>query len=147
MTSKLTVRDLCRPLRLQADNFTDNQWGGDWIPRLKGLPIPASPVGESWEFSARAARPSQVSVAGRAIPLPELLSAFPREILGARAAARFGGHAPFLLKFIDSQDDLSVQVHPDDAYARAHEGDNGKAESWYILEASPEASLYIGFDP
>ena len=142
--------DLTAPLRLQPDNFTDNQWGGDWIPAMKGLSAPASPVGEAWEFSAHRHRPSSVTVAGRAVPLPDLLAAQPRAVYGERLAAKLGGAAPFLLKFIDSRDDLSVQVHPDDVYARRRENDIGKAESWIILGTSgapDEGYLYLGFDP
>ena len=50
-----------------------------------------------------------------------------------------------LIKLIDAAKDLSIQVHPDDAYARAHEGQNGKTEMWYVLSAEPDACLYCGF--
>src|SRR4029077_6761691 len=105
----MATPDLSRPLRLQLDNFTDNLWGGDWIPRLKGLPPPAGPVGESWEFSAHPHRPSRVN--GK-VMLPPLLAANAPAIFGDRLVRRLAGRPPFLLKFIDSRDDLSVQVHP-----------------------------------
>lgn len=141
--------DLTRPLRLQLDNFTDNMWGGDWIPRLKSLPVTGAPVGESWEFSAHPLHPSQVLTGARS-NVRDLLAAHPVEILGPRPAARLNGEPPFLLKFIDSRDDLSVQVHPSDEYARARENDSGKAESWIILEADRTGDgghIYLGFDP
>ena len=50
-----------------------------------------------------------------------------------------------LIKLIDAAKDLSIQVHPDDAYARAHEGQNGKTEMWYVLSVEPDAFLYCGF--
>ncbi|MBV9079684.1 MAG: hypothetical protein JO102_01030, partial [Elusimicrobia bacterium] len=138
------------PLRLQLDNFTDNLWGGDWIPRMKGIPIPDAPVGESWEFSAHPNRPSLVTVGSRVIPLSELLADAPKAVFGERLNARLSGRAPFLLKFIDSRDDLSVQVHPSDEQARAHGADAGKPESWLILdtgEAEGEGFIYVGFNP
>lgn len=51
---------------------------------------------------------------------------------------------PLLVKFLDANDNLSVQVHPDDEYARIHENDSGKTESWYVLHAEPGAKLIYG---
>lgn len=149
MNKNFSISDFSVPLRLQRDNFTDNQWGGDWIPRWKGLPVPAQPVGEAWEFSAHANRPSLVDIGGAHVPLNEVMKSAPVYLFGDALARRLNGAAPFLLKFIDSRDDLSVQVHPDDDYARAHERDNGKAESWVILGVGTgpgDGFLYVGFD-
>lgn len=55
------------------------------------------------------------------------------------------GELPVLVKFIDAKKDLSVQVHPSDEYAREHEGDNGKTEMWYVIDADEGASLIYGF--
>ena len=143
----MAIPDLSRPLRLQLNNFTDNMWGGDWIPRLKGLRPPAGPVGESWEFSAHPHHPSRID---ESTTLPALLSSSAPAILGDGLARRLAGRPPFLLKFIDSRDDLSVQVHPGDDYARAKENDSGKAESWIILGVDPSEGgghIYLGFDP
>jgi mannose-6-phosphate isomerase len=137
-----------RPIRLQVDNFSDNQWGGDWIVRLKSLPPAPGPVGESWEFSAHPSRPSRLPELG--VTLRDALQRAAPAILGESVARRLGGEPPFLLKFIDSREDLSVQVHPDDFYARAREGDLGKAESWVILDADHAPGngyIYVGFDP
>lgn len=143
----MAIPDFAHPLRLQLDNFTDNMWGGDWIPRLKGLPPPAGPVGESWEFSAHPHHPSHVD---GGLPLPGLLASHSPALLGEGLARRLAGRSPFLLKLIDSRDDLSVQVHPDDDYARLKEKDSGKAESWVVLgvDASNGGGfIYLGFDP
>lgn len=122
--------------RLSADNFTFNMWGGRWIPSLKKWPLQDDrPIGESWEFSTHREHPSRlIHTDGSTRSL--------RDAIGA--------DAPFLLKFIDSADDLSVQVHPSDDYARRHAGDSGKAESWIILDVgnnSDDGFIYLGFDP
>ena len=67
--------------------------------------------------------------------LAEVLSAHP-EYLGTKVE---NGKLPVLVKFIDAKKDLSVQVHPNDEYARAHEGDNGKTEMWYVIDADEGA--------
>ena len=72
--------------------------------------------------------------------LAEVLSAHP-EYLGTKVE---NGELPVLVKFIDAKKDLSVQVHPDDAYAREHEGDNGKTEMWYVVDADEGAHLIYG---
>lgn len=136
-------------IRLDGDNFTHNMWGGDWIPRLKGITTPPVPVGESWEFSCHERHPSLVSRPdGTKIPLPQLIAQYPREILGEKVADLAGNKAPFLLKLIDARDDLSLQVHPNDDYARQHENDSGKSEAWLVLDVGQEKEegyIYLGF--
>ena len=139
--------NLASPLRLSPDNFTANVWGGDWIPRFKSMPARPGPVGEAWEFSTHRDRPSRVLVGRDWVSLRDLIRAHPTEILGESAPS---GEAPFLLKLIDSRDDLSLQVHPDDAAARRLARDTGKSESWYVLETGAEEGdgvLYLGFRP
>lgn len=131
------------PLLLSADNWTDNVWGGRWIPRAKGLRSPAARrIGESWEFSAHPHRPSRVLVGAKWVPLDRLLARHPA-LLG-RGLKR----APLLLKWIDAREALSVQVHPDDAFAARHENDSGKTESWLILSADRTPGrgvIHVGF--
>lgn len=74
--------------------------------------------------------------------LSEVLKEYP-ELLGTHPAC--GGGLPVLIKFIDAGKDLSIQVHPDDEYAYSHEGQPGKTEMWYVLDAQPGASLIYGF--
>lgn len=137
------------PLYLQADNFTFQMWGGDWIPRLKSLKVPASPVGESWEFSAYPKMVSRVSTpAGFTHNLKDLIEWHPHEILGEKVAARFGSQAPLLIKFIDARDDLSLQVHPSDSVAGV--GSQAKTECWLILDVDKSNGggfIYLGFNP
>lgn len=140
------------PVRLSADNFTHQMWGGDWIARLKGMTAPSSEaIGEAWEFSGRADRPSRVWFAdGTSKSLPDLIKENPSAVLGERVVKKFGMEAPILIKFIDARDDLSLQVHPSDDYARRVERDSGKSESWLILDTGTGANdgyIYLGFNP
>ena len=103
-----------------------------------------SNAGESWELSVRTKEMCCVSngpLAGT--PLGELLSADP-SVLGCTVDVR---EFPLLVKLIDAGDSLSVQVHPDDAYAARVENDRGKTEMWYIVDARPGAELIMGLVP
>src|SRR5204863_8073092 len=106
------------------------------------------PVGEAWVLSDVDGHPSRVAngpLAGAT--LRELLAAVPARILGGAKPAN--GRFPLLLKFIDARQELSVQVHPNDAQARAEKpGLAGKTEAWVVLDADPAASkIYAGFRP
>lgn len=115
-------------------------WGGDRLARLyvKRADIPT--LGETWECSAHPAGQSVASdgafVGQR---LGDILAAHP-SMLGVRA------ELPILIKLIDAREDLSVQVHPDNEYAVLHEGQSGKTEMWYILEAPAGAQLTLGLN-
>ncbi len=108
-------------------------------------------IGESWEFSGHWRHPNHVSLShGETLSLRQLLEAEPHRILGEAVVARTGREAPFLIKFIDAADDLSIQVHPPDDYARRAENDAGKAEAWLILSADAAKDgghIYLGFNP
>ena len=76
--------------------------------------------------------------------LNELIAEYAEEILGHRAIQRFGKKFPLLIKFIDAQEPLSVQVHPNDALAQKRHNCWGKSEMWYILSATKNAALTLG---
>lgn len=121
-------------------------WGGERIAQFKGLPSQGDHVGESWELSPMAGNESVVDGGdfdGRT--LPSLVEEFPDEILGAPVAARYGSKFPLLIKFIDSNDDLSIQVHPDDSLAAKRHNSLGKTEMWYSIDPAEGAYLYAGF--
>lgn len=122
----------------------DYLWGGTRLNDDFAKGIPLEPLAETWECSTHPDGPSTVAsgrFAGR--PLPEVLREHP-EFLGTHP--RTGAELPILIKLIDAKRDLSVQVHPDDAYARAHEnGSLGKSEMWYVLDAAKNARLVYGF--
>ena len=119
-------------------------WGGDTLGGWLGLANAPAHLAESWqvyEHNLVAEGP----FAGRT--LADLARDHGAALVGTRPFARGGADFPLLAKFIDAADHLSIQVHPDDAYAHsveAHTGFHGKTEAWYILRATPGASLIHG---
>ena len=120
----------------------DYLWGGTRLRDEYGKKIDLTPLAETWECSVHPDGAS-VIVNGefKGQTLTELLNQHP-EYLGTKVK---NGKLPVLVKFIDAKKDLSVQVHPDDEYACEHEGDNGKTEMWYVIDAEEGASLIYGF--
>jgi len=121
-------------------------WGGGRFATLLNREVPASThLGESWEI---ADRPGDVSVVAdgdlAGMPLSELRQAYPRELFG-EMAGECRDRFPLLLKFIDAEANLSLQVHPDNRFALRHENDLGKNEAWFVMEASPGAKITRGF--
>jgi mannose-6-phosphate isomerase len=139
-----------KPVLLRADNFTPptrTPWGGRKIlARYKaelGLPGDEPRVGESWEVSVEPSFPSRLADGNET--LAEAIQRDPEAWLGAAVAKRFSGQTPLLVKLLDSADNLSVQVHPEDGDPALAADESGKPESWVILDADPGAGLYIGF--
>ena len=119
----------------------DYLWGGTRLRDEYGKKIDMTPLAESWECSVHPDGPSFVANGQyKGKTLKEVLDEHP-EYIGTKANGVF----PILAKFIDAKKDLSVQVHPDDEYARENENDNGKTEMWYIIDAEEGASLIYGF--
>ena len=121
----------------------DYLWGGNRLNTDYGKDIKVSPLAETWECSVH---PDGISVVGngeyKGQLLSVLLTKYP-QMLGKHASGR---KLPVIVKLIDSNKDLSIQVHPDDEYANIHEdGQNGKNEMWYILDAEEDACIYYGF--
>lgn len=122
----------------------DYLWGGSRLNDDFSKGINLSPLAETWECSTH---PDGVSVVAsgehKGLSLVELLQMHP-EFLGSRFEAL--GELPILIKLIDAKKDLSVQVHPDDEYAAKYEnGQRGKTEMWYVLDASKNTKLVYGF--
>lgn len=69
--------------------------------------------------------------------MPEVIAKHPEAILGREVSKTYGNKLPILVKFIDAQKDLSIQVHPDDEMAKRLHNKNGKNEMWYVLDAEP----------
>ena len=123
----------------------DYLWGGSRLNDDFKLNVPISPFAEAWVCSTHPDGPSAVPDYG--CELPELLSSNP-ELLGTHPLSVTGGkpELPILIKLIDAKQDLSVQVHPDDDYALTHEGQWGKTEMWYVLDARNQAQIVYGFN-
>ena len=121
----------------------DNLWGGNRLKTEFHKDISISPLAETWECSAHPDGPSTIvngEFAGSTLDI--VLKKHP-ELLGTKTDKRYG--LPILVKFIDAKRDLSIQVHPDDEFARQNENDFGKTEMWYVLDADEGASLVYGF--
>lgn len=132
------------PIRLRPA-FKDYIWGGTRLKTEYNKQSDLDVLAESWELSTHPDGESTVASGPHAgLRLSALIDLCGREILGSNAA-RFADF-PILIKLIDAKDNLSIQVHPDDAYAQAHTGGYGKTEMWYILDCAPGASLYYGFN-
>ena len=123
----------------------DYLWGGSRLNDDFGKAIPVSPLAETWECSTHPDGQSIVADTGER--LGDLLSDHP-EYLGTHPLETTGGkpELPILIKLVDAKRDLSVQVHPDDAFALEVESSLGKTEMWYILDAKPGTSLVYGFN-
>lgn len=126
-------------------NFKQYLWGGNNLNKIYNKCTPEPPVAESWEISAH---PDGLSTAigGEydGLTIPELCKKYGKEFYGEGIGD--GEDFPLLLKILDAEDNLSVQVHPDDAYANKYEnGSKGKTEAWYILSAEEGAQLIYGF--
>jgi mannose-6-phosphate isomerase len=123
--------------------FKDRIWGGRELVKLYGKKIPDGQIGEAWEISDRPNDASVVAngpVAGK--NLRWLMENHAAEILGdAKPAAE--GRFPLLCKILDAREKLSLQVHPPASKAKELKGEP-KTEMWFIADASPDASLYVG---
>ncbi|MBR3681286.1 MAG: class I mannose-6-phosphate isomerase [Clostridia bacterium] len=115
----------------------DNLWGGNKL-RTYGKESEADRIAESWELSFTKGGEAKTED-GRTMS-----EAFPRECWG-KNAEKFQ-FFPTLTKFIDAREKLSVQVHPSDGYALENEGQYGKTEMWYVVEADEGAGLYMGLN-
>ena len=104
-------------------------------------------IGESWEISAVE---DNISVVVNGIladnDLQELIEVYMGALVGDHVYEKFGIEFPLLIKYIDANDDLSIQVHPDDETAKERHNAYGKTEMWYIVDAEKDASLIMGFN-
>ncbi len=128
--------------------YKDKIWGGNKIKTVLGKDYGDLPnCGETWEISGVEGNISIVAegpLAGRS--LVELIDSYKGTLLGDKIYQRYGREFPLLIKFIDANDDLSIQVHPDDALARTRHDSFGKTEMWYVFQADEGASLISGFN-
>lgn len=123
-------------------------WGGTRLHTLLGKDLgQMAHCGESWEISGLVNDESVVTNGFLSENnLNELIEVYLTELVGEKNYEKYGLGFPLLIKFIDAQDNLSVQVHPDDALAMKKYGQNGKTEMWHVVAADPGCGLYVGFN-
>lgn len=134
------------PLKFEPQHI-EKIWGGNSLSTKLNRVMPSCKIGESWELSGIPSSQSVVnngSLAGDT--LLEVIRKFGEHILGTKVLRKYGVNFPLLIKFIDAQDDLSVQVHPNDEQAKILQEPYGKTEMWYVLDAEPGATLISGFN-
>lgn len=128
--------------------YRDKIWGGTRLLPLFGKDFSPLPnCGETWELSGVR---DHVSVVGNGFlagnELNELVEIYMGELVGEKVYDRFGNDFPLLVKLIDTNEFLSIQVHPGDEYALKKHQSAGKTEMWYVLNAEPGAEIICGFN-
>ncbi|MDO1446879.1 mannose-6-phosphate isomerase [Rhodocytophaga aerolata] len=127
--------------------FKERIWGGNKLKTVLNKECPFDQCGESWEISAV---PGDVSVVkegklqGKA--LDELIRTYKGELVGEKVYNKFGETFPLLIKFLDAQEDLSIQLHPNDELAQKRHNSFGKTEMWYVMQADKGSSVRSGFN-
>lgn len=121
-------------------------WGGTKLQTYLNKSINSDITGESWEISTV---PNDVSVVNSGFlkgkNINDIIALYPEDFLGKSVLDRFGNQFPLLFKFIDAQQDLSIQLHPNDELAKKRHNSFGKTEMWYVMQADDNARLVVGF--
>ncbi len=121
-------------------------WGGTKLHNILNKKAEGA-IGESWEISGVSGFVSEVANGEfKGKNLNELLDEYRSELVGEKVFDLYGETFPLLFKFIDARDDLSIQLHPNDALAKERHNSFGKTEMWYIVDTDAEARLIIGFN-
>ena len=133
------------PLKFRR-HLVEKVWGGRSFETVLGIPLPqGKDIGESWEVSSHKNGMSVVLEGEfKGKTLEELVKEYKESLVGENVYKKYGEKFPLLIKYLDVNDRLSVQVHPDDSYALVNEGEFGKSECWYIIDASVDAKLILG---
>jgi mannose-6-phosphate isomerase len=125
----------------------DRIWGGEKLKTLLHKNNPTNTIGESWEISGIKNEESIVTDGEyQGKTLNQLINEFPEEILGTSVFKKFGKEFPLLFKFLDAKQDLSIQLHPNDALAQKRHNSFGKTEMWYVVQADPKSKIIVGFN-
>jgi mannose-6-phosphate isomerase, class I len=123
--------------------YKDYLWGGRRLIDEYGKDFTGDILAESWELSCHPDGPSIIANgADEGLSLAEYITREGWDILGTNCD-KFSDF-PILIKLIDAKQKLSIQVHPDDDYAKVNEGQNGKTEVWYVVDCEADAYLYYG---
>lgn len=127
--------------------YKERIWGGDKLPELLNKNYSMAHCGESWELSGIQQDISVVSDGYlKGNNLEELIEVYMGELVGEKIYDQFGTEFPLLIKYIDANDRLSIQVHPDDELSKERHGAFGKTEMWYVVQADEGAELISGFN-
>ncbi len=128
--------------------YKDKIWGGQKIRTVLNKDFGSLPnCGETWEISGVSGNISVASEGAlKGKDLQSLLQKYKGKLVGDKVYQKYGDEFPLLVKFIDANDDLSVQVHPDDALAAKRHNSFGKTEMWYVMQADEGSNLIIGFN-
>jgi mannose-6-phosphate isomerase len=122
-------------------------WGGNRLKTLLGKKYNSKNCGESWEISGVEGNISVVANGFlKGNDLSELIEIYMGELVGDKVYEQFGNEFPLLIKFIDAQDDLSIQVHPNDELSKERHNAFGKTEMWYVVDAAEGALINSGFN-
>lgn len=123
-------------------------WGARRLETIFAKRLPDRvPVGESWELSGVTGDVSVVANGNlKGNTLEEMIEIYMDDLVGEKVYEKFGNEFPLLIKLIDADDNLSIQVHPNDTLAAARHGTYGKTEMWYVMDHEPGATLYLGFN-
>lgn len=127
--------------------YKDTIWGGEKLKTILNKKEASSTCGESWELSGVNNNISEVCngfLEGN--NLEELIEIYMGDLIGDAVYDQFGLEFPLLIKFIDANDKLSIQVHPDDELAKERHDSFGKTEMWYVMQAEKDANLIVGFN-
>lgn len=133
------------PLHFKPE-FKERVWGGRALERF-GFDVPQGAIGEGWMIADHPNGVSHVTngaLAGKG--LDEIRELFGDTWFGSKGGNSTNGRFPLLIKLLDCNDDLSVQVHPNDHYDRLPAGELGKTEMWYVLDAKPGAKIIYGLE-
>ncbi|HTG66015.1 MAG TPA: type I phosphomannose isomerase catalytic subunit [Flavobacterium sp.] len=121
-------------------------WGGEKLKTVLNKNIQSATTGESWELSTVEGDVSIIANGGlKGKSLIDVINEAPSEILGTAVYEKFGKQFPLLFKYLDAREDLSIQVHPNDALAKERHNSFGKTEMWYIMQADEDARIIVGF--
>jgi len=126
----------------------DKIWGGSRLSNFLDKDINGTQTaGESWELSAL---PGNLSIVAngslQGMNIVKLIDHYKSDLMGEVVYKKFGNQFPLLFKFIDANQFLSVQVHPDDEMAKSLHNSNGKTEMWYVVDCNADAELVVGFN-
>jgi mannose-6-phosphate isomerase len=134
------------PIKFQPI-LKDKIWGGQKLKSHLNKSSNLTNVGESWEISDVEGDTSIVSNGAlRGQSLQQLLIDYKADLLGEKNYKQFGEKFPLLIKFIDAKQDLSIQLHPNDALAAKRHNSFGKTEMWYVMQADEDSNLIVGFN-